>query len=250
MKKGLLLILLPGIAALGYIVFSDKIIEQNQSISTSASIVISKQNPKKEIVIESVIMPASGWVVARAIEGNRLGQIIEISEFLSKGNHTQIVIPLGDFYNSEELIGMIYVDNGDTIFNDNDQPYKDTKGNMIATYVKTGQPVPVSMMQPEVNAGHMMGGNMITVKYTNSGFVPSKIEVATGTMVEFINESDKEMWVASNDHPGHEVLPTFDQFKTIGKGGRYIYVFDKPGTWQYHDHINPELVGTIEVRTN
>ncbi len=248
MKKGLLLILLSGIVALGYMVFSDKVTEQEQNILTPASIVISKQNPKKEIVIESVIMPASGWVVARAIEGNRLGQIIEISEFLSKGNHTQIVIPLGDFYNGEELIGMIYVDNGDTIFNDNDQPYKDTKGNMIAAYIKTGELVPMSMMQPEVNAGHMMGGNMVTVTYTNAGFVPARIEVATGTMVEFINESNKEMWVASNDHPGHEVLPTFDQFKTIGKGGRYAYVFDKVGNWQYHDHINPELIGTVEVR--
>ena len=110
MKKGLLLILLSGIVALGYIVFSDKVTEQEQNILTPASIVISKQDPQKEIVIESVTMPANGWVVARAIEGNRLGQIIEISEFLSKGNHAQIVVPLGDFYNGEELIGMIYVE--------------------------------------------------------------------------------------------------------------------------------------------
>lgn len=248
MKKGFLLILLAGIVALGYIVFSDKGIKQEQKMPISASIAISKQNPQKEIIIDSVIMPANGWVVARAIEGNRLGQIIEISEFLSQGNHAQIVIPLGDFYNGEELIGMIYVDNGDTVFNDNDQPYKNTEGNMVAAYVKTGEPVPASMMQPEVNAGHIMGGNMVTVKYTNSGFVPARIEVAIGTVVEFTNESDKEMWVASDDHPSHEVLPTFDQFKTTGKGGTYTYLFDKAGVWRYHDHISPEKEGIVEVR--
>ncbi len=247
MKKGFLLVFLLGIIAVAYLVFSGKGLKQDQNIPAKASMVISKQTPQKEITIDSVTMPANGWVIARAVDGNRLSQIIEISEFLSKGDHTQIVIPLGDFYNGEELIGMIYVDNGDTIFNDNDQPYKSIDGNMIAVYVKTGEPVPASMMQPEISAGHMMGGNMVTVKYTNSGFVPARMEVAVGTMVEFVNESDKEMWVASNDHPGHEILPTFDQFKTIGKGGKYTYVFDRVGNWQYHDHINPELIGTVEV---
>ncbi len=248
MKKIVGIILLFLITVLAYVYFFNQPPKQVQNIPIPATIAISKQDPKKEIVIESVTMPRSGWVVARAIDGNRLGQIIEISRFLAKGNHSQIVVPLGDFYNGEELIGMIYVDNGDTIFNDNDQPYEDSTGKMIAVFVKTGEPVPASMMQPEINAGHMMGGNMVSVKYTNSGFVPSKIEIAMGTMVEFTNESDKEMWVTSNDHPGHEILPTFDQFKTKGKGGIYTYVFDKAGTWKYHDHINPQLVGTIEVR--
>ena len=250
MKKGLLLILLSGIVALVYIVLSDKVIKQEQNIPISASIVISKQNPQKEIIIDSVMMPASGWVVARAIDGNRLSQIIEISQYLSKGTHFKVTIPLGDFYKGEQLIAMIYVDNGDAIFNDNDQPYKDIAGNMVAVYVKTGQPVPVSMMQSEISAGHVMGGNTITIKYTNSGFEPKNASIKVDTMVEFINESDKEMWVASDNHPSHEILATFDQFKTTGKGGIYTYVFDKLGIWQYHDHINPELVGTIEVRTN
>lgn len=88
---------------------------------------------------------------------------------------------------------------------------------------------------------------METVRYTNDGFKPSKLSVSAGTMIEFVNQSDSEMWVASNVHPSHEILPTFDQFKGVIKGKSYMYTFDKKGVWPYHDHINPALEGVITV---
>lgn len=121
---------------------------------------------------------------------------------------------------------------------------------MIARYVKTGEPLPASITEADASGAHTMPGapGMVRVRYTDNGFVPAKVEVSTGTMVEFVNESSMEMWVASDVHPSHEKLPTFDQFRSFRKGGLYRYVFDKAGTWEYHDHISPSLVGIVTVR--
>ena len=66
-------------------------------------------------------------------------------------------------------------------------------------------------------------------------------------MVHFVNESSIDMWVASDDHPAHTDLPTFDQFKGSPPGEQYVYIFDQAGEWKYHDHLTPTAVGTITV---
>lgn len=253
--KWKLLLLLLGILVIGggFYLYQSKSSDKDTSSSkteTSSILKVSAQTVQDTVVVDAVTMPANGFVVARAIDGNRLSQVIEISRYLEKGTYENITITLGDFYNGEELIVMIYADDGDGVFNDNDQPFKDASGNMIARYVATGEVVPTSMMQPDPNAmaGHVMGGSMITVRYTDNGFIPATLEVPVGTMVQFINESNDVMWVASDDHPGHEILSTFDQFGPAEKNGSYAYTFDKPGNWAYHDHINPEREAEIEVR--
>ena len=55
------------------------------------------------------------------------------------------------------------------------------------------------------------------------------------------------MWTASNPHPAHTILPTFDQFKGSEPGSVYQYTFDQVGTWRYHDHINPAFGGVVIV---
>jgi len=205
----------------------------------------------QEVLIDRVTMPSNGWVVARGIEDGKLGQVIEISPFLEKGEHKKVTIPLGEFYNGEELIAVIYEDqDSDGIFNGLDLPKLDSNGLMIARSVKTGEEVEGLSEAGMSGMLHNMPGmaGMIQIRYTNDGFVPKNIEVPAGSLVEFINESDREMWVASDTHPTHERLATFDQFRSYPKGGVYRYLFDKPGTWPYHDHISPADEGIITVR--
>ena len=146
----------------------------------------------------------------------------------------------------------IYEDYGnDGVFNDFDQPAINGDGFMTARYVKTGKSITSSIA--EADSSDTQGMNMpgmkamTIVKYTDKGFVPEKIEVPVGSMVEFINDSSTVMWVASTPHPQHTDLPTFDQFKAFKKGSIYRYVFDKMGTWGYHDHIRPSLGGVVVV---
>lgn len=86
-----------------------------------------------------------------------------------------------------------------------------------------------------------------TVTYTNNGFVPSRITVKKGTTVSFVNDSAKNMWVASDVHPTHQLLPGFDQLKSVARGGKYDYTFAKIGTWKYHNHQFPADGGYVVV---
>lgn len=209
------------------------------------------QTSSTAVTIGRVTLDTPGFIAVRTVEGSRLGQIVEISPYLLSGEHTNITIELGEFYDgTSELVAVVYQDDkNDMTFNDFDQPMRDTRGDVIARYVKTGEKVsPALFTNTGEDMPHMMGGmKMETVRYTNAGYEPPFLSVPVGTMIQFVNESDAEMWVASNEHPAHTDLPTFDQFGLSSKGSTYTYVFDQVGSWAYHDHLNPEREGVVEV---
>lgn len=97
--------------------------------------------------------------------------------------------------------------------------------------------------------------SVVTVTYTDTGYLPSTITVATGTMVIFTNNSTKEMWSASAVHPTHEVYPeTGTCFAgvftncNVAPGGTFSMKFNIIGTWRYHNHRTPQDTGTIIVQ--
>lgn len=85
------------------------------------------------------------------------------------------------------------------------------------------------------------------VSYSDGGFVPAKITVKKGSAVTFTNQSTGAMWVASDVHPTHQLLPGFDQLKGEKKDASYTYTFMKVGSWTYHNHANPLMSGTVTV---
>lgn len=226
-------------------------VAENESVTNRVTLVVRPQTGAEIVNIEAVTLTQSGFLAIRAIEGNRLGQIIEISEYLPAGKYNNVSISLGDFYEGDdELIVMVYEDAGnDQIFNDLDQPYEEN-GVFVAVYLETGEVVPESIVSnygtPE-GISLMDMGSMQFISYTDSGFEPKDVTITRGTMVHFINDSQIDMWVASDDHPAHTDLPTFDQFKGSPPGGQYVYIFDQAGEWKYHDHLTPTAIGTITV---
>ena len=105
---------------------------------------------------------------------------------------------------------------------------------------------------PSPNASSSPSGTpdtaKVTVIYTTSGFSPKNITVKKGEVVEFINQSGKNMSVASDPHPTHTVYPEFDQYKTNYRGqNSFLFTFGKVGSWKYHDHIQSALTGTVVV---
>ncbi len=233
-------------------------LDTKQNISTKKkdaldSLIISPQSPTDKVMVNSATLSKKGYIVLREIDGEKLSQVIEISKPLDKGTHENISIPVGnvDIVN-KELIVMVYEDYAnDGVFNDFDRPSLNEDGTMIANYIKTGKSIASTITEGDGSEmmGHSMAGmqSMVKVKYTDKGFIPEKIEVTKGSMVEFVNESNANMWVASSQHPSHTDLPTFDQFKPTKKGSIYRYVFDKKGKWMYHDHINASLGGIVTV---
>ena len=85
-----------------------------------------------------------------------------------------------------------------------------------------------------------------TVRYTSEGkFVPERLDILTGDEVIFVNESDFPVWPASNIHPTHEILPSFDPLGVIQPGESWSYTFNENGFWRYHNHIAPSEVGVV-----
>jgi plastocyanin len=80
----------------------------------------------------------------------------------------------------------------------------------------------------------------IEVTYDETGFSPREVIVSVGSTVTFINNSDIPLWVASDPHPEHTDYPPFDAPRILGRlprqGENISFVFDKVGTWNYHNH--------------
>ena len=107
-------------------------------------------------------------------------------------------------------------------------------------------------------------GEQVIVHYTKKGFEPGLITIKASSTVEWINSSDKPLWVASNPHPSHTDLPGFDEDGVWGNapqglqsivpvayahtiGEAYRYTFIKVGRWCYHNHLVPNDRGVIIV---
>jgi plastocyanin len=91
------------------------------------------------------------------------------------------------------------------------------------------------------------GGNGNVVRMEANGFSPSTLTVESGEKVTFENPSDEDKWPASNVHPTHQLYPGFDAENAVLSGESYSFTFERAGSWGYHDHLNPDVQGTIVV---
>lgn len=93
-------------------------------------------------------------------------------------------------------------------------------------------------------------GNQLTqeaiVTVTPDGFSPATITVKTGTRVTWVNKGTGVVTVHSAVHPTHLVFPPLN-LGEFGDGSSVQLVFDKPGTYKYHNHLNPQMTGTVVV---
>jgi len=98
------------------------------------------------------------------------------------------------------------------------------------------------------------------VIYSNSGFSPGILAIKAGDTAIFRNQGQRDFWPASALHPTHAVYDgttlnehcgdggsSFDSCRGIPPGGEWEFVFNKVGTWRYHDHLNASRTGTIVV---
>lgn len=109
----------------------------------------------------------------------------------------------------------------------------------------TGVTVQGNGVQVDVNA-HAAAN--VAVAITAGGtFSPAVITVKKGTTVIWTNSGSAMVQVASNPHPTHNDYPGFDSKSAIGAGETYAFTFDKAGSWGYHNHLNPTVMGTVIV---
>ena len=85
-----------------------------------------------------------------------------------------------------------------------------------------------------------------TVTLTADGFSPATFTVKAGTKVTWTNSSGTNVTVNSNPHPTHTDYDPLN-LGSFKDGETLSLIFDKPGTYKYHDHLNPSRFGTIVV---
>src|SRR5690348_14232512 len=84
------------------------------------------------------------------------------------------------------------------------------------------------------------------ITLNTTGFSPDTLTIKAGTLVTWTNKIGKIAQVDSNPHPVHTSYPLMN-FDTFSDGSSISLVFDKPGTYHYHNHLNPSQTGTIVV---
>jgi plastocyanin len=238
------------------------LVSQNSTQSQAAfeNFIISAQDTGSTVTIDRVELGSPGFIVLREVVNGKSGQIVEVSPYLPSGVHENITISLsaplaeegqvdisGALPVSVETVAVVYSDDGDAGFNPTLDAPQYVNGKLVARYLSSGEVAPNSVVPQGSNAAGTENAAAI-VTYTDEGFVPNEVTISLGETVTFVNESSKPMWVASNVHPAHTILPTFDQFMTSAVGESYSYTFDQAGEWEYHDHVNARQLGVVIVK--
>ena len=83
-----------------------------------------------------------------------------------------------------------------------------------------------------------------TITYSDNGFSPRTLTVPKGATVTFVNQSDRDMWVASNPHPVHTDYSAFDSRQARDS---YSFTFNESGTHGFHNHLHEADTGIITV---
>lgn len=102
---------------------------------------------------------------------------------------------------------------------------------------------------PTEQAQQPIGAEQTTqeaVTLTTTGFEPQTVTIKAGTKVVFTNKSGDVATVNSAIHPTHLVYPPLN-LGEFTDGKTVELVFDKPGTYKYHDHLSPTRTGTVVV---
>lgn len=90
----------------------------------------------------------------------------------------------------------------------------------------------------------LLKNNFISIK--NNSFNPSVIVVKRGTEITWTNEDNTAHQIASDSRNVKNPLPELGS-KVMAKGDSYIFMFTKPGTFDYYCRLHPFMKGTIIV---
>ncbi|MEK6909576.1 MAG: hypothetical protein AABW61_00695 [Candidatus Aenigmatarchaeota archaeon] len=94
------------------------------------------------------------------------------------------------------------------------------------------------------------------IEMASSGFSPRLSNIKLGDTAVFVNKDAAPHWPASDIHPIHGVYPEkggcigskFDACKGLKQNEKYEFTFFHGGSWCFHDHLNPSLVGCVDVQ--
>lgn len=107
----------------------------------------------------------------------------------------------------------------------------------------TGITTPPASTSTATNTA-VVSKNVVTI--TAAGFSPKEIKIKVGDTVIWVNEDNAMHNVSSVVHPTHQVYPPLN-IGNIAQGEMKSLSFPAAGNFKYHDHLTPNLTGTVVV---
>lgn len=112
------------------------------------------------------------------------------------------------------------------------------------------QPVTISVPSPSSQEASPTPAEQTqknTITITANGFSPAEITVKAGESVTWVNSDSSDHQVNSAPHPTHTDYQPLNTVGLIKAGESKSLIFPTAGTYKYHDHLNPQLTGTVIV---
>lgn len=139
-----------------------------------------------------------------------------------------------DIDNNEATENSLVEDNGQKAVSENKAPVP--KVTPKAPSASTPQTPPTQTI--------LLKNNFVSIK--NNAFSPSVIVIKRGTEITWTNEDNTGHKIAYNINNRENPLPELGS-KILTKGQSYVFMFTKPGTYDYYCDLHPFMKGTIIV---
>lgn len=110
------------------------------------------------------------------------------------------------------------------------------------TNTTTNTPQPNEQTSEE--EAEMPPANNAVITYTDTGFTPQVITVATSSTITIKNESSKPLDFASDEHPSHTENSELN-IGAVQPGSSQTVTVTTAGTWGYHNHLSANDTGRI-----
>ena len=202
-----------------------------------------------KVTVANVVSVGPGWMTIHADSNGAPGAGIGHAA-VSDGENKNVAVSIDATKATSTLYAMLHVDKG-----------------IIGTYEFPGDDVPATADGKVVTPSFKSSGVSATtttvaamtktvVEITSTGFSPLTAKVKVGEKVAFVNkDSSRTHWPASAVHPTHAVYPEsggcigskFDACEGLAFNAEWTFTFNEKGSWNYHDHLNPSLTGTVVV---
>ncbi len=85
-----------------------------------------------------------------------------------------------------------------------------------------------------------------TIVFSNDGFKPDTYTVKAGQQVRVTNNSNQSLQFSSDDHPAHTDEAELN-LPVLEPGKSATFTPTQVGTWGFHDHLDAQYAGTLEV---
>jgi plastocyanin len=112
---------------------------------------------------------------------------------------------------------------------------------------KTATPVAAPTNAPQTDTTSQGPRAQIIIRLTNGGFYPASTTIKPNTRIVWVNDTEDKATVNSDDHPTHAKFKLLN-LGEFDKGQAIQTILSESGTYTYHNHLSPEVKGTIIVQ--